>query len=124
MCYNVDIRHKRRRKKGRNTLKKLTALLVLMLTMGLSILPAQAEVERSKLLDAAFSMLEEGNDFVRRYNEMTGAEVTATFVDGCPYFFGGKADDETTLTRLFSRAPLYSKREIWEQTRFYDKGSY
>ena len=105
-------------------MKKLTALLVLMLTMALSILPAQAEVERSKLLDAAFSMLEEGNDFVRRYNEMTGAEVTATFVDGCPYFFGGKADDETTLTRLFSRAPLYSKREIWEQTRFYDKGSY
>ena len=83
-------------------MKKLTALLVLMLTMVLSILPAQAEVERSKLLDAAFSMLEEGNDFVRRYNEMTGAEVTATFVDGCPYFFGGKADDETTLTRLFS----------------------
>ena len=81
-------------------------------------------MERSKLLDAAFSMLEEGNDFVRRYNEMTGAEVAATFVDGCPYFFGGKADDETTLTRLFSRAPLYSKREIWEQTRFYDKGSY
>ena len=105
-------------------MKKLTALLVLMLTMVLSILPAQAEVERSKLLDAAFSMLEEGNDFVRRYNEMTGAEVTATFVDGCPYFFGGKADDETTLTRLFSRAPLYNKREIWEQTRFYDKGSY
>ena len=105
-------------------MKKLTALLVLMLTMVLSILPAQAEVERSKLLDAAFSMLEEGNDFVRRYNEITGAEVTATFVDGCPYFFGGKADDETTLTRLFSRAPLYSKREIWEQTRFYDKGSY
>ncbi len=103
-------------------MKKLTALLVLMLTMVLSILPAQAEVERSKLLDAAFSMLEEGNDFVRRYNEMTGAEVAATFVDGCPYFFGGKADDETTLTRLFSRAPLYSKREIWEQTRFYDKG--
>ena len=53
-------------------MKKLTALLVLMLTMVLSILPAQAEVERSKLLDAAFSMLEEGNDFVRRYNEMTG----------------------------------------------------
>ena len=84
-------------------MKKLTALLVLMLTMVPSIMPAQAEVERSKLLDAAFSMLEEGNDFVRRYNEMTGAEVTATFVDGCPYFFGGKADDETTLTRLFSR---------------------
>ena len=105
-------------------MKKMTALLMLVLTMGLCILPAQAEVERSKLLDAAFSMLEEGNDFVRRYNEMTGAEVEATFVDGCPYFFGGKADDETTLTRLFSRAPLYSKREIWEQTRFYDKGSY
>lgn len=41
-------------------MKKLTALLVLMLTMVLSILPAQAEVERSKLLDAAFSMLERG----------------------------------------------------------------
>ena len=33
-------------------MKKLTALLVLVLTMVLSILPAQAEVERSKLLDA------------------------------------------------------------------------
>ena len=93
-------------------MKKLTALLVLVLTMVLSILPAQAEVERSKLLDAAFSMLEEGNDFVRRYNEMTGAEVAATFVDGCPYFFGGKADDETTLTRLFSRAPLYRRASM------------
>ena len=60
-------------------MKKLTALLMLVLTMGLCILPAQAEVERSKLLDAAFSMLEEENDFVRRYNEMTGAEVTAQF---------------------------------------------
>lgn len=67
-------------------MKKLTALLVLMLTMGLCILPAQAEVERSKLLDAAFSMLEEGNDFVRRYNEMTGAEVTATFCGWLPVF--------------------------------------
>ena len=45
-------------------MKKLTALLVLMLTMVLSILPAQAEVERSKLLDAAFSMLEDRKSVV------------------------------------------------------------
>lgn len=41
-------------------MKKLTALLVLMLTMGLCILPAQAEVERSKLLDAAFPCWKRG----------------------------------------------------------------
>ncbi len=67
-------------------MKKMTALLMLVLTMGLCILPAQAEVERSKLLDAAFSMLEEGNDFVRRYNEMTGAEVDSDVCGRLPVF--------------------------------------
>lgn len=103
--------------------KGLIALLLLALLLGTA-LPAQAEVERSALLDAALSMLEEDNDFLRRYNEITGANIEAVFPDGCPYFFGGKADDETTQTRLFSRAPLYGKREIWEQTRYYKKGAY
>lgn len=104
-------------------MKKAMTCLLLLLLMVATVLPAQAEVERSDLLDAAFSMLEEGNDFVRRYNEITGADVQPVFTYGCPYFFGGKADDATTRNRLLSRAPLYGKREIWEQTRFYNKGS-
>ena len=38
-----------------------------------------SELKRSDLLDAAFSMLEEGNIFVSRYNAITGAEVTPLF---------------------------------------------
>lgn len=110
--------------KERNTMKKTTALLMMVLLMMATVLPAQAEVQKSEILDAAFSMLEEGNDFLRRYNEITGSDVQAVFEDGCPYFFGGKADDELKQTRLFSRAPLYGKRQIWEQTRFYTKGAY
>lgn len=105
-------------------MKKIAALLLMAVLLMTSLATANAEVERSDLLDAAFSMLEEGNDFLRRYNEITGADVQAVFTYGCPYFFGGKGDTEVTQTRLFSRAPLYGKREIWEQTRFYQKGSY
>lgn len=103
-------------------LKRIAALVLTLLTI-LPCLSARAEVEKSPVLDAAFSMLEEGNVFLTRYNELTGSQVEARFEYGAPYFFGGKHDYTLGGEQLlFSREPEYAKRVIWEQTRFYDKG--
>lgn len=98
-------------------------LMLCLIVMG-SLSLANAEVEKNPLLDSAFSLLEEGNPFLTRYNEITGSEVKARFELGMPYFFGGKHDttpaaDGTPLQ--FAREPEYSKRQCWENTHFYRK---
>lgn len=108
--------------------KSLFALLLAMMTLFSVSAPVQAEetvklVQRDPLLDAAFSMLEEGNPFLNAYNEITGANVTVHFKYGLPYFFGGTYDYMISgKQHLFSREPEYAKRSCWEQTKFYDKG--
>lgn len=99
---------------------------VLDAALLLSGMSAPTEVKKDPLLDAALSMLEEGNIFLQRYNERTGSQVEARFPLGAPYFFGGKHSyrEEDGKQLLFAREPLYSKRVIWEQTRFYDKGKF
>lgn len=104
-------------------LKRIIALILTLTALAAFTLPAAAEVEQSPVLDAAFSMLEEGNPFLERYNAITGSGVKARFKLGMPYFFGGKHDYKLKGEQLmFSREPEYAKRAIWEQTRFYDKG--
>ncbi len=99
------------------------ALLLALLTW--MTIPALAEVKRDPLLDTAFTLLEEGNIFVERYNALTGAQVEATFPLGLPYFFGGKHDDIINgMPRFIARAPEYTKRECWETTHFYRKDSF
>ena len=71
----------------------LVILLLLSLAGGLA--GAYAQVERRLELNAAFSMLEEGNPFLERYNQITGADIQARFPLGLPYMFGGK--DEANL---------------------------
>lgn len=112
--------------------KRLTALLLALLTVsGVSVFAEEAEeetalVQRSELLDVAFTMLEAGNPFLEAYNEITGAAVEPYFELGLPYFFGGKHDQETKSGELlvFSHAPLYAKRQCWETTHFYRKNAY
>lgn len=110
-------------------IKCLIALLLAMMT--LMSVPALAEeetpavklVQQDPLLDAAFSMLENGNPFLNAYNEITGANVEVHFEYGLPYFFGGTYDYIIKGEQyLFSREPEYAKRSCWEQTKFYDKG--
>ena len=69
---------------------KKTLAVLLILTLLCAALPASALVEWSLELNAAFSMLEEGNPFLTRYNEITGAGVEARYALGLPYMFGGK----------------------------------
>ena len=89
----------------------LCVLLCSMLTSG-----ARAELTRSPLLDAAFQMLEKDNIFQRRYNEITGAQVTSLFETGMPYFFGGKPNDS-----LWTQYPDFAKRRCWESSTYYKK---
>lgn len=95
----------------------LTLLLASLLPFSFLLPSAAAEVERNPILDTAFACVEEDNIFQRRYNELTGAEVTSLFPLGVPYFFGGQ-DTE----KLMSRYPDYAQRACWETTRFYRKG--
>ena len=100
-------------------MKKLIATLLLVVTL-MGMLPmAQAEVERSPFLDAAFRCLEKDNIFQRRYNEITGAQVESIFDLGIPYYFGGKY-----MERITSRLPEFSKYKCWETTKFYRKDKF
>ena len=67
----------------RNCLLLLTVFIIILF-------PCACSADRSNFLDAALSMLEEGNPFLVRYNEETGAEIEARFPLGCPYFWGGR----------------------------------
>lgn len=97
---------------------KKSLLVVLVAILLFSALPAQAQVEHSPFLDAAFSCLEKDNIFQRRYNEITGDNVESIMELGIPYYFGGRYMD-----RITSRAPEYSKYKCWETTKFYRKNT-
>ena len=75
--------------KGRTgwILRTATALLaaVLLLPCG----TGRAQREPSDLIEAAFELLEDGNPFVRRYEEQTGRKIEPLFPYGVPYFYGG-----------------------------------
>jgi cell wall-associated NlpC family hydrolase len=73
---------------------KKTAAVLLAFALLCGVFPASALVERRLELNAAFSMLEEGNPFLVRYNEITGANIKARYPLGLPYLFGGKDFDK------------------------------
>ena len=71
--------------------RKVTAVTAAMLTALMLFFPGQGRAERepSDLIEAAFELLEEGNPFAVRYEQLTGREITPLFPCGVPYFFGG-----------------------------------
>ena len=75
---------------------------------------ANGSVERSRFLDAAFSMLEEGNPFQLRYNAIAGANIRSLFELGVPYFFGGKSAEP-----LFSKYPDYIVMRSWQDNSYF-----
>lgn len=85
---------------------KKRCIVLLLLALVMTAMPAQAEVERSPFLDAAFSCLEKDNIFQRRYNEITGAEVESIFDLGIPYYLGGKYMD--CITSRLQNSPHIS----------------
>ena len=64
--------------------------LLLTIMAVLLLVPACGKADRYRILDAALSMLEEGNPFLTRYNEQNGAGIKARYPLGCPYLWGGR----------------------------------
>ncbi|GEM_PF-2906299 len=63
-------------------------------------------IRETEMLDSAFSMLEEGNAFLRHYQEAAESLVEAVFPLGLPYYYGGK-----NMEKAFIHAsPMASSR--------------
>ena len=76
-------------------------LLVLALLMCAGAEAEEPLIRESAMLNHAFTVLEEGNPFVERYNRITGQAVTARMAQGAPYFWGAQED------HLFAKEPEY-----------------
>ena len=86
----------------------------LALGLVLLLLPSAVAAERFRVLDAALSMLEEGNPFLVRYNGQTGAGVIARYPLGCPYFWGGR-----NVRKILSPASPGQNSEYYKKGRQY-----
>lgn len=73
-----------------------------------------ATVEKNAWLDAAFSMLEEDNSLLLRYNAATGSDIRAVLPLGVPYFWGGRS-----FNRIRGRLPEYNTTTAWQSSRVY-----
>ena len=76
---------------------KRLLIVCILLALVLCVPSASAQVQWRLELNAAFSMLEESNPFLARYNELAGAHVQARFPLGLPYMFGGRDEDNLLL---------------------------
>ena len=80
----------------------------------LCLLPMMAGAvwEDNAILASALSMLETGNPFLVRYNQMTGKHVEARFPLGCPYFWGGRDASRILETmRPWQASPAYYRTD-------------
>ena len=76
-------------------------------------------IQRNAVLDSAFSMLEAGNPFLLRYNQITGADIQPLFPLGVPYFWGGR-----DVKQMTERLPEYTTRKVWDgSNRDYVRGT-
>ncbi len=76
-------------------------------------------IQRSALLDIAFTMVERGNPFQARYRILTGSDTESLLPLGIPYFWGGR-----NYRAVTERLPEYTTREAWQSSPvFYRKGT-
>ena len=80
----------------------LTLAAVMTFWGGAPAEEAKQEIKTCEVLTNAFTLLEEGNPFIERYNRITGENVQARMKQGVPYFWGGRAE-----SHLFAKEPDY-----------------
>ena len=85
---------------------------VLILLAILLLLPGTGSAAKSRFLNAALSMLEEGNPFLVRYNQENGTDVKARFPLGCPYFWGGRRVSKILETASPNQNSDYYKKGL------------
>ena len=78
-----------------------------------------AGLEKNEWLDAAFTMLEEGNSLLLRYNAATGSDIKPLLPLGVPYFWGGRS-----IGMVRQRLPEYNTTTAWQSSPvYYHKGT-
>ncbi len=83
------------------------AIVFIVLSLVFS---AAAQVEKCPELDASFTMLEKGNPFLAKYNEITCQDIEARYELGLPYFFGGIREDWLMLPKKCQQATGYYRK--------------
>jgi len=97
--------------------------ILILLVLILFAIPAgcSAQTQQSDMIEAAFSMLEEGNPFTTRYEKLTGREITPLFPQGVPYFFGGIAKPSGN-GYFFIAYPHYYVKVCEKSSGYFTKG--
>ncbi|MBR5959645.1 MAG: C40 family peptidase [Clostridia bacterium] len=93
----------------------LLAMVFALLCFGAAAEEKPAEIQSYAILNNAFTVLEEGNPFVERYNRITGENVKARMSHGAPYFWGAQED------HLFAKEPEYVVVPAWQNSPSYYK---
>lgn len=99
----------KRRQRGNGVKRLLAAVMVILL-----LVPAGVRAERYRVVEAALTMLEEGNPFLARYNAENGTEIKARFPLGCPYFWGGR-----NVNRVLQPASPAQSSDYYRTDRVY-----
>ena len=79
-----------------------------------AVIQAQGTIMKCPILDAALSLLEEGNPFMERYNIITGSNIQPRMPYGVPYLYGGQAE-----SHVFAKSPEYVVQEAWINSPVY-----
>ena len=102
----------------RSALMRAAVLLLCVMLLPAAAVRAESGLTALPMLDHAFSLLEEGNPFIARYNSAAGASVRARMPLGVPYLWGGR-----TASHVFAKEPDYVVLPAWSSSpAYYRKG--
>ena len=95
----------------------LLILAALLFCSGAAAEEEPVRIKKNAVLNHAFTVLEKGNPFVKRYNRITGKKIRARMAQGAPYFWGAQED------HLFAKEPEYVVVPAWSNSpAYYRKG--
>lgn len=104
----------------RQSVLRTAVLLLCTILLLVSTVHAEQELTAVPILNHAFTLLEEGNPFIDRYNRITGADIRARMSLGMPYLWGGRLEGY-----VFAKEPEYFVYAAWANSpAYYRKGLY
>ena len=104
----------------RQTMRHAVALSLCLILLLVPAVQAEQKLTAVPILNHAFTLLEEGNPFIDRYNRITGMEVQARMSLGMPYLWGGRLE-----SYVFAKEPEYFVYAAWASSpAYYQKGLY
>ena len=86
----------------RQTVRRASALFLCMILFLVPAAHAEQKLTAVPILNHAFTLLEEGNPFIERYNRITGMDIRARMTLGMPYLWGGRLE-----SYVFAKEPEY-----------------